>query len=115
MAERPTSYREFWPYYLREHADPRSRALHYAGSLLALTARGRFAAGGSWLWLAAAALSGYGFAWAGHFAFEGNRPATFAFPIWSLASDYRMLALFLAGRLGRHLDRAGVGLGQPPG
>jgi hypothetical protein len=108
MADRPTTWREFWPFYLREHADPRSRAVHYIGSTLALLALSLAAATQEWRWLLAAPVAGYGFAWFGHFAIERNRPATFSHPLWSLAGDYRMLALWASGRLGPHLDRAGV-------
>ena len=36
-------------------------------------------------------LIGYAFAWIGHNFFEHNRPATFIYPVFSLAGDFRML------------------------
>ena len=33
---------------------------------------------------------GYAFAWVGHFVFEGNRPATFIYPVFSLISDFKL-------------------------
>ena len=36
------------------------------------------------------ALIGYFFAWVGHFVYEKNVPATFTYPLFSLAGDIRM-------------------------
>jgi hypothetical protein len=55
-----------------------------------------------------ALLSGYGFAWVAHFFIEHNRPATFKYPFYSFASDWKMWAYWLTGRLGPELEKAGV-------
>jgi len=101
-------YPEFWPRYLAAHADGGTRAVHYLGTAGALACVAAAAVSGDWRWLVAAPFVGYGPAWLAHAAFERNRPETFSHPIWSLLSDFRMLGLFLAGRLGGELRRAGV-------
>jgi hypothetical protein len=97
------TYPEFWRVYLAAHTDPRTRTLHYLGTGFGVAAL--FVAGleQDWRWLLAAPVVGYAFAWFGHFVFEHKRPATFGHPAWSLFSDFRMLALFLSGRLDREL------------
>jgi hypothetical protein len=101
------TYPEFWRVYLAAHADPRTRGLHYLGTGLAIAALVIAGIAGDWRWVLAAPVAGYAFAWFGHVAFEHNRPATFGHPAWSLISDFRMLGLFLSGRLGRELRREG--------
>ena len=106
MDGRSPSYAAFWPRYLREHARPATRALHYLGTgvALALLAAALFL--GDWRLVPAAVVAGYFFAWIAHAAIEGNRPATFTHPWWLLISDFRMFGLWATGKLRSHLDRA---------
>ncbi|MGE4324244.1 MAG: Mpo1-like protein [Sphingobium sp.] len=106
--DRITRFKDFWPYYLREHARPGTRALHYAGTSLvvALLAASPFAPH-RWMMLAVP-VAGYGFAWAGHVLVERNRPATFRYPFWSLRADFRMWWRFVTGHMRGDLLRAGV-------
>jgi hypothetical protein len=93
------SFREFYPFYLGEHANVVCRRLHFVGSsgVLALVATA-FVRGNAW-WLLGALLCGYGFAWVGHFFFEHNRPATFRHPLYSFVGDWVMFADVLRGRV----------------
>lgn len=56
------------------------------------------------LWLLP--LAGYGFAWVGHFFFEKNKPATFVYPLFSLASDFIMFWHILTGQISQKLAAA---------
>lgn len=93
------TFAEFYPYYLGEHANRTCRRLHFAGSALVLGILASAIATGQWgrlLWLP---LVGYGFAWAGHYFFEHNRPATFKHPLYSLAGDWVMFWQMLTGKI----------------
>ncbi len=105
MAEKLQNYADFWPYYLGEHGKRATRNLHYFGTSLGLALLAAAIATGNWWLLLVALVSGYMFAWIGHFFVEHNRPATFTYPFWSLISDFRMFGYWLTGRLGRELER----------
>ena len=96
---RYASFREFYPFYLSEHAHRICRRLHFAGTLLVIAVVLVAIAKGDARWLLLAPLVGYGFAWVGHFFFEQNRPATFAHPLYSLAGDWVMFWDILRGRV----------------
>lgn len=107
MAERLLSYEAFWPFYVAQHSNRTNRRLHFIGTSLVLASL-LASALVSLLWLAAAPVVGYGFAWVGHFVFEKNRPATFTYPFWSLRGDFRMFRLMLVGKMDAEVQRAGV-------
>src|SRR5919199_8121 len=110
MAEQEIkSFEEFWPFYVEEHSKAATRALHFAGTAAALACVAVLAANQKWKWLPLALIPGYAAAWVGHFFVEHNRPATFKHPLWSLAGDYKMVALMLAGRMEEEVARAHAG------
>lgn len=107
--QRITSYRAFWPHYLREHSRAGTRLMHFVGTSLAVILVALAAVFGEpWL-LLAALVSGYGFAWVSHMAIEHNRPATFRYPLFSLIGDFHMCALVWLGKLDAELARANGG------
>lgn len=109
MAERTIrSFAEFWPYYLGEHAKAHTRALHYVGTTLVVLFGLAALWTDRWGLLAAMPFAGYLFAWVAHFMVERNRPATFTYPLWSLAADFKMWWYWLTFRLGPELVKAGV-------
>ena len=98
-ATRFSSFREFYPFYLGEHRNRTCRRLHFGGSSLAMGfALLAIRQSNPW-WLLAALVSGYSFAWVGHFFFEKNRPATFRHPLYSFAGDWVMYKDILIGRI----------------
>ena len=98
MEKQFKTLKEFYPYYLKEHQDPTCRVLHFIGTgllfVIFLTS----------LWLSnywcliLIPFVGYGFAWVGHYFFEKNKPATFQYPFFSLASDFLMFFDLLKGK-----------------
>ncbi len=104
----PKTYLEFWPYYLREHSKPATRAWHYVGTAIAIAVLTYAVLTQSWWFLLVAVIAGYLFAWVSHGFIERNKPATFTYPLWSLFSDFRMFFYFITGQMARELKKAGV-------
>jgi hypothetical protein len=94
-----TSFAEFYPFYLGEHANRTCRRLHFLGSTLALACLAMLLSTGHWGWLAAGLLCGYGCAWIGHFVFEKNRPASFSRPLYSFMGDWVMYKDIWTGKI----------------
>jgi hypothetical protein len=94
------TFGNFYPFYLGEHANRTCRRLHFAGTSIAALLL-VMAVVTRWGWLIAVAfVQGYAFAWAGHFFFEHNKPATFKYPLFSLMGDWRLWWDMLSGKVG---------------
>jgi hypothetical protein len=100
------SFREFWPFYVREHSSRANRVLHVIGTSLALCSIVAAIVLARPALLGLAAVCGYSFAWFGHFVIEKNRPATIKHPFYSLAGDFVMLVCILSGRMAAELAKA---------
>ncbi|WP_151707179.1 DUF962 domain-containing protein [Acinetobacter sp. TUM15064] len=91
--------KEFYPFYLSQHADSTCRRLHFAGTtcVIGVAAIATMTKNPKVLW--ALPVVGYGFAWIGHFFFEHNKPATFKQPFFSLVCDFKMYKDILLKRV----------------
>jgi hypothetical protein len=93
------TFKAFYPFYLGEHRNAICRRLHVIGTLLSFAILIVALATRTWWILWVLPFSAYGFAWAGHFFFEHNRPATFTHPFYSFVGDLVMAKDVLIGRV----------------
>ena len=99
MADTYEDLDAFWPFYVRQHSRPATRALHFLGTSLGLACLSVFLAL-QLAWLLPLGLGlAYGCAWAGHFLIERNRPATFRHPWLSIQADLRMYRMMWRGQM----------------
>src|SRR5262245_36594908 len=61
----PKSFDEFWPYYLRQHSNPETRALHIVGRVVGLLGTAKAIRSRDPKWFVAGVASAYGMAWLG--------------------------------------------------
>ena len=93
------NFREFYPFYLSEHANRTSRRLHVTGTSIAAALLVAAVITQVWWLIGVALVQGYAFAWIGHFFFEHNKPATFRYPMLSLIGDWRLWWDTLTGKI----------------
>ena len=90
-------FKSFYPYYLSEHQNFICRVLHFIGTfgvILIIISAILI----NYKLFFFAPLCGYSFAWAGHFFFEKNKPATFKYPLFSLIGDFVMFFHIVIGK-----------------
>lgn len=93
------NFEDYYPFYLSQHLDVTCRRLHLTGAILGLTVLAVILGTGTWWYLPAPLVIGYGMAWIGHFFFEKNKPATFEHPLWSFLGDFVMIKDMLTGQI----------------
>ncbi|KAG8898458.1 hypothetical protein FRB99_007425 [Tulasnella sp. 403] len=120
-----TSFQEFYPFYLGQHANPTNRRLHLFGTAIFVLVQLRIAISfippalsflriikpyrlwrlrirrgnrGRLRLFLLSVVSAYFSAWVGHLHFEKNKPATFKHPWYSLCSDFKMLKEVASGK-----------------
>ena len=99
MSSRFPDFASFYPFYLSQHRDGVCRTLHVLGVFFSVGLTSWCLVQGHYVYAVLAPLSGYAFAWVGHFGFEKNRPATFTYPAYSFRGDLHMTVDMLRGRL----------------
>ncbi len=106
MEKKYKTLAEFYPFYLTEHSNRISRFLHFMGTTAVLFLLFGGILTGHFHLLFFMPIVGYGPAWVGHFFFEKNRPATFQYPLYSLASDFIMFKDIMTGKITEKLEQA---------
>ena len=101
----PTTFEEFWPFYVGEHRNPICRVLHYVGTSVGYSIGAVAILTLNPALIPVALVAGYAPAWIGHFFIEKNKPASFKYPLWSFRGDFRMLTYALTGRMGKEFAR----------
>ena len=99
MSQTFNNFREFYPFYLGEHADKTCRRLHFIGSSGGLVCLVLAIATLNPWWIVGGLVFGYAMAWVGHFFFEHNKPATFKHPFYSFIGDWVMYKEILTGKV----------------
>lgn len=107
------NFQQFYPFYLQQHSDWRCRCCHYLGSTLVWTGLLYCLLSAQFAGLLLLPVIGYGCAWAGHFMFEKNRPATFSHPGYSFLGDWVMYGKWLATPFRLAVSRRGKSTSPP--
>ena len=96
--ERYKTFKDFYPYYLSEHDNKYTKLMHFIGTSIGIFFLIKFFLSFNFIYLLFALISGYAFAWVGHFFIEKNKPATFKYPFYSFIGDHKMYVEILQGK-----------------
>jgi hypothetical protein len=95
----------YWDKYVWHHRDPRTRILHRIGSWCCIVGAVAAYATSLW-WIVPIGIAvGYGFAFAGHWIVERNRPLTFNSPIRAGIANWVMFVVERFYDIEGHIER----------
>ena len=107
-----TSFKTFWPLYLRAHQKRGTRIAHYYATGIALTAvAASIALQSVWPTILGIVL-GYAVAVASH-RLGGSKSLVLINPVWGAIADFRMCWLALTGGLAAEFEQH-IGVLRPP-
>jgi hypothetical protein len=112
----PSSYREFWAFYLSQHLHPMTRRVHAAATATAILTGVTALIRRKWKVVAVSPLLAYGPAFASHWIWEKNSPVVLnkGKPVWAAMADLEMVFKVFAGAIGEDVEDVRAGLGLEP-
>src|SRR5579871_6639850 len=100
-----STFKDFWPRYLRAHGSRASQAFHLGGVLLSVALAVALLSCGMIFFLVLAIIPAQIGAAIGHKLSPRKDQAVEDHPDWAALADLRMCALLVTGRLGRELAK----------
>src|SRR5262245_7744705 len=100
-----TSFKDFWPVYLRAHHSPASQAFHLGGLALSVALAAALLSCGMVFFLVLAVAPAQIGAAIGHKLSPRKERAVEDHPDWAALADLKMCGLMLTGRLEREMAR----------
>ena len=112
----PSSYREFWAFYLSQHLHPMTRRVHAAATVTAVITGVTGILSRKWKVVAASPLLAYGPAFASHWIWEKNSPVVLnkGKPVWAAMADLEMVFKVLAGAIDEDVADVRAAAGPHP-
>jgi len=99
IAQKFTTFADFYPFYLGEHRNATCRTLHFIGTSIGLSLLIAAFVTKLWWLIPVGIVQGYAWAWVGHFGFEKNKPASFKQPLYSFMGDWVMWFQLLTAKI----------------
>ena len=95
----PNTLKEYYPYYLSLHKDPKCRLFHFFGQITTILFVVFIVMSHYWLLIPIIPFVVYPFAGSGPYFFEKNTPAAFKNPLYAKLSDWIMFKDILLGKI----------------